>query len=42
MPYARAENKTEVKVAGVKPIPWTLIGMIIMGTTMITYSIYAR
>jgi len=39
MPYTRAEDKTEIKVVGIKPIPWTLIGMIIMGTTMIMASI---
>jgi len=46
MPYAKAEEKTEVEVVGVppppKPIPWTLIGMIIAGTTMIVSSAYVR
>ena len=42
MPYSRAEDKTEIKVVGVKPIPWTLIGMIIAGTVMIVSSAYVR
>ena len=45
MPYAEAEAKTEIRVIApfriIRP-PWTLIGMIIMGTTMIASSTYVR
>jgi len=46
MPYAKTEEKTKVEVVGVsppiKPIPWTLIGMLIAGTMMIISSAYVR
>ena len=48
MPYLATAEKAIVEVVEEipppppKPIPWTLIGMIIMGTTMIASSTYVR